>query len=123
MSIKDGIIESYFEAKHLCRLSKKFPDIVFKGSEGYLSDGYNKTSLGIQKIIDIALKNKKTYVVCLGTLTNLALAIRQNPSIISKLEVVWIGTRNLIVDKFDDSNYVKDKLAFEEIKTTSFNAL
>ena len=115
ISIKDGLVDSYFEAKRLCRLAGKNPNIVYKGSTGYVTSGYKELTEGTKKIIEIALKNRKTYVVCLGTLTNVAIALLNEPKIAKKIEVIWLGTKNLLADKFNDSNYIKDKKAFEVV--------
>ena len=113
ISIMDGLIDSYFEAKRLCRLSGKNPNMVFKGSTNYVTNGFTELTEGTKKIIEFAMKNKKTYIVCLGTLTNVAIALLNEPKITKKIEVIWLGTGNLLDDKFDDSNYKKDKKAFE----------
>ena len=115
ISLKDGMVDSFFEAKRLCRLAGADPNIVYKGSEGYVTDDYDEMSEGVKKIIEIALSGRKTYVVCLGTLTNIALALKKEPKIAKKVEVIWLGTQNLIVDKFTDSNYRKDVKAFEVV--------
>ena len=115
ISIFDGTVDSYFEAKRLCRLCDKNPNIVYKGSINYVTNGYDSLTEGTKKIIEIALKNKKTYVLALGTLTNLAIALKHEPKIASKIEIIWLGTKTLLADKFDDSNYKKDKKAFEYV--------
>ena len=114
-TIFDGVIDSYFEAKRLCRLAGKKYVSIEKGSTGFISTGYNETNDAVQKIIKICMSRNKTYIVCLGTLTNLALAIKKEPKIIDKIEVVWLGTKHLLEDKFTDNNYTKDKLAFETV--------
>ncbi len=114
-SIYDGVLDSYFEAKRICRFSRVNQNIVFKGCLDFLSNGFNKTSNGIKKIIDIARKNELTQIVCLSTLTNIALAIKKAPDIVDKIEIVWMGLENLYCEKFLDENYVNDKKAFEII--------
>lgn len=114
-TIFDGMIDSFFEAKRICRLTKNSTRKVFKGSLGFVDSGYTKKSDAVNKIIEIAMKNRKTYIACLGTLTNIALAIKYQPKIIKKIELVWLGTKSVLMDKFNDTNYNDDKKAFEQV--------
>lgn len=119
LSIRDGMIDSKNEAYRILRLfgikhSGQNP-YVYLGCDGYLTEGYNSTNPGVEKIIEVAKANKTVYLCCLGTLTNLAMALRLEPKIASKLKVVWLGTDNIFLDNFEDSNYRKDKQAFFEV--------
>ena len=42
----------------------------------------------VKKIIEVALKNNKTYVMAIGAITNIALAIKKAPEIIDKIEII-----------------------------------
>lgn len=119
LSIRDGMIDSKNEAYRILRLfgikhSTENP-FVYLGCDGYLEEGYDSSNPGVQKIIDVAKENKKVVLCCLGTLTNLAMALRIEPKIANKLKVVWLGTDNIFLDSFEDSNYRKDKTAFYEV--------
>lgn len=113
--VEEGVVDSYFEAKRICKYAGVSSKIVYMGSTDFYSNGYKEPTEAVQKIIEIAKANTKTYLVCLGTLTNLAIALDIDPSIEKKVEVVWLGTQNLLVDTFTDSNYRKDKKAFERV--------
>lgn len=113
--VEDGVVDSYFEAKRICRYAGVSSKIVYQGSTNFYSNGYREQSEAVQKIIEIAKANTKTYLVCLGTLTNLAIALDIEPRLEKKIEVVWLGTKNLLDDTFTDSNYRKDKKAFERV--------
>ncbi|MGN1201005.1 MAG: nucleoside hydrolase [Candidatus Caccovivens sp.] len=119
LSIRDGLIDSKNEAYRLLRLfgikhTQKEP-LVYLGSSGFLSEGYNEKSPAVTKIISLAKKNDEVTICAIGTLTNVAMALRIEPKIAKKIKVVWLGTDNVMLEKFDDSNYRKDKQAFNEV--------
>jgi len=116
VSIKDGLLDSRIEAYRLLRLfgikhSKENP-FVYLGSEGFVSEGYSKSNPAVEMIIEEAKKNNTVYICCLGTLTNVAMALKKEPKIASKIKVVWGGTDNILLDEFSDLNYRKDIEAF-----------
>ncbi len=117
LEVKDSLIDSKNEAYRILRLFGIKHDtqnpFVYLGSAGFLSEGYEETSPAVEKIIELAKSKKDFYVCCLGTLTNVALAIKKAPSIASKLKIVWLGTENILLDNFNDSNYRKDVDAFD----------
>ena len=57
----------------------------------FIQNGYNEENDTVSKIIEVALKNNKTYILGIGDITNIALAIRKEPRIIDKIEIVWLG--------------------------------
>ena len=61
----------------------------------YIQNQYNKNNEAVNKIIEIALKNDKTYILEIGEITNVALAIKKEPKIINKIEVIWLGKNQL----------------------------
>jgi len=116
LSIREGMIDSKNTAERLLRLfgvkrSPKEP-IVYFGCEGFVSEGYNKTSPAVEKIIEVLKKNKDVYICCLGALTNIAMVIKSAPKLASRMHIVWMGTDNVMMDRFEDTNYVTDKEAF-----------
>ena len=118
-SVRDGLFDSKNEAERLLRLfgvkwtsSNPF---VLLGCDGFLSEGYNGKNPAVEKIVELAKKNKDLYICSFGGLTNVAMAIRLAPKIASKLHVVWLGTDNIVLDKFGDTNYCMDKKAFNEV--------
>ena len=119
LTIRDGMVDSKNEADRILRLfgikyNAKDP-LVYFGCDGFLSEGFNGTSPAVEKIIKTAKKEDCVYVVCIGTLTNVAMALRQAPKIASKIKIVWMGTDNIMLDHFKDSNYCKDVAAFDEV--------
>lgn len=119
MSIRDGLIDSRNETYRILRLfgikhDEKNP-FVYLGCDGYLSEDYNSTNPAVEKIISVARKQKELLVCCLGPLSNVAMALRIAPDIAPYLKVVWLGTGNILLDKFCDANFIKDKVAFYEV--------
>ncbi len=115
ITAKDSIIEGALEATRTMRyLGEKKSDKVFKGSEGFVSNLYNKLTPAVERIIELG-KKKNISIACLGPLTNIAIAIMKAPEIVKNLDIVWLGTRHLFYDEFDDTNYCGDKKAFEEV--------
>ena len=87
---------SYKEILKICRwLDFDTSNKVFKGSMDYIQNEYNENNDAVNKIIEIALKNDKTYILGIGAITNIALAIKKEPKIIDKIEVIWLGGNEL----------------------------
>ena len=96
VSVSEGQELSYNEILKICKwLNFDITDKVFKGSMDYIQNGYNEDNEAIDKIIEIALKNNKTYILGIGAITNIALAIKKEPKIINKIEVIWLGGNQL----------------------------
>lgn len=112
---KDSQIESKNEANRVLRLMGiKDAKLVVKGSEEFLSNGYEEITPAVEKIIELGKKGEIT-IIAMGVLTNIAIALKKDPTIAKNLHIVWLGTKNLLHETFDDCNYKKDKLAFEVV--------
>lgn len=96
VSVPEGQELSYKEILKICKwLDFDTSNKVFKGSMDYIQNGYNKNNDAVNKIIEIALKNNKTYILGIGAITNIALAIKKEPKIIGKIEIIWLGGNEL----------------------------
>ena len=96
VSVREGQELSYNEILKICKwLNFNINNKVFKGSMDYVENGYDETNDAVNKIIEIASKNKKTYILAIGAITNVALAIKKEPKIIDKIEVIWLGGNEL----------------------------
>ena len=94
-----GIDLSYNEAKKVCELCNVNSDnLIFKGSTDYIKNGYSERNDAVNKIIEIALKNEQTYILGIGAITNIALAIKYEPKIIDRIKVIWLGGHTLLCD-------------------------
>ena len=91
-TIPEGQENSYNEILKICKwLEFDTTNKVFKGSMDFMINGYEQENDAVNKIIEIALKNEKTYIMAIGAITNVALAIKKEPKIIERIEVVWLG--------------------------------
>lgn len=108
-SVISGQIKSYNEILKICNwLNFDTTNKVFKGAENYISNGYNEDNDAVNKIIELALKNDKTYIMAIGAITNVALAIKQEPKIIDKIEVIWLGGHSLLQNNNLEFNFKQD---------------
>ena len=109
VSVKDGQELSYNEILKICKwLDFDTTNKVFKGSINYVCNGYNEDNDAVNKIIEISLKNDKTYIMAIGAITNVALAIKKEPKIIDKIEVIWLGGHSLLQDNNLEFNFKQD---------------
>lgn len=123
-TVISGREKSYNEILKICKwLNFNTINKVFKGAEDYICNGYNETNDAVNKIIEIALKNNKTYIMAIGAITNVALAIKQEPKIIDKIEIVWLGGHSLLQNNNLEFNFRQDinavKIVFDsKVKLT-----
>ena len=118
VKVRDGQELSYNEIKKICNwLNFETNNKVFKGSMDYIQNGYDETNDAVNKIIEIALKNNKTYILGIGAITNIALAIKKEPKIIKKIEIIWLGGNELGYKDNLEYNFRQDveavKIVFE----------
>lgn len=89
VKVIDGQELSYNEILKICNwLNFDTIDKVFKGSMGYIQNGYDENNDAVNKIIEVALKNDKTYILGIGAITNIALALKKEPKIIDRIEII-----------------------------------
>ncbi len=123
-TVISGQEKSYNEILKICNwLNFDTIQKVFKGSEGYVCNGYEEDNDAVNKIIEISLKNNKTYIMAIGAITNVALAIKKEPKIIDKIEVIWLGGHSLLQDNNLEFNFRQDvnavRIVFEsKVKLT-----
>ena len=116
ISIEEGQEKSCQEILKICKwLNFHTENKVFKGSTNYIENGYNETNEAVEKIIEIARKNEKTYIMAIGAITNVALAIKKAPDIIPKIEVIWLGGHSPIANNNNEFNFRQDVQAVKEI--------
>lgn len=96
VTVKEGQDLSYNEVLKICNLLNfNSENKVFKGSLDCIQNGYDDENEAVNKIIEIALKNDMTYVLSIGAITNIALAIKKEPKIINKIEIIWLGGNDI----------------------------
>ena len=98
-TIEETTEKSYKEILKICNwLNFETKNKVFKGSIDYICNGFNVNNDAVIKIIEVANKNEKTYILAIGAITNVALAIKKSPEIINKMEVIWLGGNSFLAD-------------------------
>ena len=123
-TVLSGREKSYNEILKICNFLKfDTTNKVFKGAEDYISKGYDKENDAVRKIIEVALKNDKTYILAIGAITNVALAIKKEPKIVEKIEVIWLGGHSLLQKDNLEFNFRQDieavKIVFDsKVKLT-----
>lgn len=123
-SITEGQEKSYNEILKICNwLNFDTTNKVFKGAKDYICNGYDEDNDAVNKIIEVALKNNKIYIMAIGAITNVALAIKKEPKIIDKIEVIWLGGHSLLQNDNLEFNFKQDvnavRIVFEsKVKLT-----
>lgn len=124
VKVRDGQELSYNEILKICNwLNFDINNKVFKGSMDYIQNGYDEKNAAVNKIIEVALKNNKTYILGIGAITNIALAIKKEPKIVNKIEIIWLGGNELGYKDNLEYNFMQDveavKIVFEsKVKIT-----
>ena len=117
-SIKEGVEKSYNRTLEILDMINKndYKQKVYKGAIKYTTDSMESNN-AVDKIIDICLKNDKTYIIAIGAITNVALAINKEPKIIDRIEIVWLGGNSPVLKQNNEFNFRQDingiKIVFE----------
>ncbi len=107
--IENNTLKSYEEILKICKWACfDTHDKVFRGSTGFITNGYNENNEAVDKIIEIALESEKTTILAIGALTNIALAIKKQPKIIASIEIVWLGGHSLLQENNLEFNFKQD---------------
>lgn len=109
LSVEEGQEKSYQEVEKICNFFR-FPvkEKVYKGSTDFMKNGYKIESNAVKKMIEVAEKNEKTYILAIGAITNVAIAIKKAPQIIPKIEVIWLGGNSLFYEHNREFNFKQD---------------
>lgn len=122
-TIEETTEKSYNEILKICNwLNFETKNKVFKGSTSYVCNGYNEDNEAVDKIIEIATKNKKTYILAIGAITNVAVAIKKAPEIIKNIEIIWLGGNSFLTkDNNVEFNFRQDVQAVREVFESKVN--
>lgn len=113
---------SYNEAIKICNyLNFDITNKLFKGSTDFMVNGYYESNNAVNKIIEIALKNEKTYIMAIGAITNVALAIKKEPKIIDRIEIIWLGGNSLSNKDNIEYNFRQDIEAIKLVLCSKVN--
>ncbi|MBR2390985.1 MAG: nucleoside hydrolase [Clostridia bacterium] len=115
-TIEDMQLDSKFEAMRILSLMNvDSKNLVFEGEKKYFSLDKSEVSNAVKQMAKVLEKYQDVVIVTIGVLTNVARLVMTYPELKDKIKVVWIGTGNLLLDEFCDSNYKNDKNAFEYV--------
>jgi len=98
-----GTIDEHFaEAERIVKLCDLYPEMkVYKGATEKYEDivnNINEPTFDGFEAVDFIIKqalvqdDRKLVLLPVGKLTNIALALQKDPSIASKVRIVWLGT-------------------------------
>ncbi|MCC6456275.1 MAG: nucleoside hydrolase [Caldilineaceae bacterium] len=112
----DGMQRSYEEIMRLLdKMAWPADGLVYKGSTAYLDKSRQpQQNDAVTDLIRRALASPADdplYVVAIGAITNVASAILQEPSIIEKIVVVWLGGHALYWPNTVEFNLKQDVVA------------
>ena len=97
-----NIDQQYAEAERIVKLlgeADKIP--ILKGAEGNfeaITDHFNNPEFDGNKAVNFIIeqakkhKSEKLVLIAVGKLTNVALAVKKEPSIINNIRLVWLGS-------------------------------
>lgn len=98
-SIYDNENISYDEIINIGNLlGKDLSSIIYRFSD----------SSSIDNVIDIVNRNDITYILAIGGLTNVSNIIKRFPSIIDKIQVIWLGGNSIEYDNNNEFNLIQD---------------
>ncbi len=123
-TVPEGVELSFNEVLKICKYSNlNIKDKVFKGSTDYVTNGYHETNDAVEAIINVVKKHKKTTILAIGALTNIALAIEKDPNIVKKIEIIWLGGHSVLQENNSEFNFKQDpeaaRIVFDsEVKLT-----
>ena len=92
----------------------EYKEKVYKGATQYSHES-NSTNDAVEHIIDIARQNKKTTILAIGAITNVALALKKAPDIIEKVKIVWLGGNTFLTKDNSEFNFRQDIKAVQTV--------
>ena len=123
-TLEEGTEKSYDTTLKLLDMMNmhEYKNIVYKGATKYTTKSLNSNEV-VDKIIETVLKNDHTTIIAIGAITNIALAITKEPSIIDKMKVIWLGGNSFLSHQNQEFNFRQDinavKLVFDsKVKLT-----
>ncbi len=112
----DGMEKSYAEILQLLeRLDISPEGLVFRGATDILRDDAPQESAAVDDLIAKSKTADPLYVVAIGALTNIASAILQDPAIIERIVVVWLGGHAHYWPTADEFNLQGDLVAAQVV--------
>jgi len=109
LPIEAGIERSYETTLKILKMMYKEEYItkVYKGATNYFIDNPSDNE-AVNKIIEIAHQNSLTTILGIGAITNIAMAIKKDPTIIPKIKVIWLGGNSFLSHQNREFNFIQD---------------
>jgi len=117
-----NINEHYEEAKRVVKLCKLYPEIsIYKGASGTydeIKEHIDEPEFDGSEAVDFLIEraqaedDRELILLPVGKLTNIALALKKDPTIADKVRIVWLGTN---YPKPGEYNFENDISAIEPI--------
>lgn len=122
-SPEDGMEKSYREIIDLLQLMNINSDgFVFKGSRNFLTrDSEPESCEAVDNLINLVMnkysRDNPLNIVAIGALTNIAVAIKREPLICERLNIIWLGgpihSWNSATEFNLDQDIIASKVVFE----------
>lgn len=108
-TIEEGTELSYNTTLRLLDMlgHQEYKTKVYKGAIKYSHES-EESNEAVEHIIEIARQNDKTTILAIGAITNVALALKKAPDIISKIKVVWLGGNTFLTKDNSEFNFRQD---------------
>lgn len=99
---------------------EEYKSVIFPGAVEYFKYGGN-TNEAVEKIIEIGLKNRKTTILAIGAITNVALAVLREPQLRDRVEVIWLGGDSIMYSRSTEYNFRQDINAVRMVYESGIN--
>lgn len=111
-SLEEGLNLSYETACKLLEMTgfDNYKSRIFKGANTFFGENKNLNEAS-KKIIEIALSNEHTTIIAIGAITNVAVAIFNEPRIAEKIKVIWLGGHSFLTGYNTEYNFRQDVTA------------
>lgn len=95
---------------------------VHEGSAGYLREDPPARPAAVEDLLSRAAAGPIT-VIAIGAITNIALAVRADPTVAERLSVVWLGGQPLWSSDPEEFNFSSDPAATREVLESTVDIL
>ena len=119
-SFGEGMELSFKEMERVLEVTGRQGEIpVFQGARRSLSEdpeGFDPENPASRNLVRIARKARKpVYVLTLGAITNVAAALKLDPSVKDRIVVVWLGTNCFSKGHLKEFNLLQDYAAGQQV--------
>lgn len=118
-SLEEGINMSVSAAERIIEMTCASDKLslkqkIFGGASAYFDES-KALSPAANKIIEVCERNEHTTVVCIGAITNLAVALFHRSDLAGKIKIIWLGGNSFLSPDNDEYNFRQDPEAVKFI--------